>query len=93
MNCWELMNCPKDTRASCPAYPDHGHECWIVTDTKCAQGRIVKPTLQEKLAYCWTCKYYINYARRSEEAGPLAMQREQAKPGGLGDSTPPEAGA
>ena len=37
-DCWEVMDCPEEVRETCPAYPDHGKECWKLTGTKCAQG-------------------------------------------------------
>ena len=32
-NCWELLKCGKES--NCPAYPDHGRECYAVTGTMC----------------------------------------------------------
>ncbi len=64
MNCWEFMNCPKDIFNNCPAYPAKGLKCWKVTGTKCAQGKYVMATLDEKVLYCRQCNFYKNYAEK-----------------------------
>ena len=58
-NCWEFLNCPSEVRASCPAYPDYGRECWKTTGTRCEGGKLVKATLEEKILYCRNeCEFY-----------------------------------
>ncbi|MGO9572224.1 MAG: hypothetical protein ACLP5H_32300 [Desulfomonilaceae bacterium] len=32
--CWEFKNCPPTTRENCPAYPNHGRDCWQVMGKK-----------------------------------------------------------
>ncbi len=41
-----------------------GLDCWKVTGTKCAQGKLVKATAMEKIEHCRTCKFYIAYAHK-----------------------------
>lgn len=65
MNCWEFLNCPEETKKTCPAYPDHGTRCWKITGTKCAQGKLLKVSLEEKIMYCRKeCEFYKRYAER-----------------------------
>lgn len=28
VRCWEVMNCPEENRATCPAYQNGKHPCW-----------------------------------------------------------------
>ncbi len=63
-DCWDIMCCPREVRASCPAYPDHGSECWKVTGTMCAQGKFNKKNLSEKILYCRNeCEFYKEFIR------------------------------
>ncbi len=64
MNCWEFIKCPEHTHQACPAYPDKGSDCWRVTGTKCAQGRIEKATSIEKIEHCRSCGFYKTYAHK-----------------------------
>ncbi len=89
MNCWEFRKCPRETHASCPAYPDHGQECWKVAGTQCAQERLVKPTVREKQAFCWTCNFYINYARGSSPTGRPIEPDERTDIADLNRNDPP----
>lgn len=54
--CWEVMNCPAERRKSCPAYPGHGGDCWMVTGTQC--GGAEQGTYREKMANCRQCETY-----------------------------------
>jgi hypothetical protein len=64
-DCWKVMGCSEEVRHSCPAYPDLGKECWKVTGTKCAQGRLEMESLSEKIVYCRNeCEFYRNYISR-----------------------------
>jgi methyl-accepting chemotaxis protein len=54
-NCWELLKCGKEV--TCPAYPDHGRECFAVTSTLCRGEK--QGTYEQKIAQCReTCKFY-----------------------------------
>ncbi|MHA1272110.1 MAG: 1-aminocyclopropane-1-carboxylate deaminase/D-cysteine desulfhydrase [Promethearchaeota archaeon] len=41
--CWQIANCPKELRESCPAYLNHEYRFWKITE--CKHG----PEMQEKL--------------------------------------------
>jgi methyl-accepting chemotaxis protein len=56
VTCWEMKNCPTDRRDSCPAYPESGGECWMVTGTQC--GGKEQGTYQQKMANCRKCDVY-----------------------------------
>ena len=30
VRCWEVMNCPPEKRATCPAYQNGKHPCWQI---------------------------------------------------------------
>ena len=64
MNCWEHMKCAKEVCESCPAYPERGLKCWKVTGTKCAQGKYVMASIEEKIHYCRQCEFYKLYAEK-----------------------------
>ena len=65
--CWEEKNCPPERRDSCPAYPDAGHECWMVTGTLC--GGQEQGSFHEKLANCKQCVVY----QKNQDRAALAM--------------------
>ncbi len=56
INCWEVKNCPPDRRDACPAYPDGGDQCWMVTSTLC--GGEVQGSYKDKMANCRNCDVY-----------------------------------
>ena len=63
-NCWELKKCGREAGGAkaaelgvCPAYPDHGRECWFVAGTMC--GGAVQGTYAEKLGNCAQCDFYV----------------------------------
>jgi hypothetical protein len=64
MNCWEFMKCAEEIFQGCPAHPHKGLDCWKVTGTKCAQGKLVKATAMEKIGHCRTCNFYTTYANK-----------------------------
>lgn len=64
-NCWEEKKCgriPGGDKAKelgvCPAYPDHGSDCWKVAGTFC--GGKVQGSFAQKLKGCSNCKFYQN---------------------------------
>ena len=66
VTCWEMKNCPTDRRNSCPAYPESGSECWMVTGTQC--GGKEQGTYQEKMANCRKCDVYKAAHNNSSQA-------------------------
>lgn len=63
MNCWENKNCGRerggaktDQLGECPAWPDHGRDCWAVAGTLC--GGQVQGTEAEKIGNCRKCEFY-----------------------------------
>ncbi len=64
--CWDVMNCPEEIRENCPAYPEHGKECWKVTGTKCSQGGHDMSVVSDKILYCRNeCRFYKEYIRKN----------------------------
>ena len=63
-SCWEIKNCGRQEGGAkvhemgvCPAYPDHGRECWFIAGTMC--GGAVQGTFAEKLGNCASCDFYV----------------------------------
>ncbi|MBU0673942.1 MAG: hypothetical protein KJ950_04795 [Proteobacteria bacterium] len=56
IRCWEIKNCPSGRRDLCPAYPEQGNTCWIVTGTQC--GGREQGSYHEKIANCRKCNVY-----------------------------------
>ncbi len=53
--CWEHMKCGKEKE--CPAYPDHGFDCWTLEGTVCRGQR--QEGYEKKVGACRiACKYY-----------------------------------
>lgn len=62
-HCWELKQCGREQGGAkaaqlgvCPAWPDHGRDCWAIAGTLC--GGVVQGTFAEKLGNCQTCQFY-----------------------------------
>jgi methyl-accepting chemotaxis protein len=73
-NCWEIKNCgriPGGRKAAdmgvCPAYPDHGRDCWAVAGTFC--GGKVQGTSAQKLESCMECDFFQSSRQRQRVAG------------------------
>ncbi len=49
-NCWEVKNCPPTTRDKCPAFPNHGRDCWHVMDTKKKETCLFECRFPEQVA-------------------------------------------
>jgi len=65
-NCWEILKCGRET--NCPAYPDHGRECFAVTATKCRGEE--QGTYENKIEKCRElCGFYkkVMYGGLSED--------------------------
>ena len=53
--CWELKQCPEETRDGCPAYEyQAGKLCWMISGTMC-EGRPRK-SWNEKMKICRRCQ-------------------------------------
>lgn len=52
--CWEFMNC-KD-KEKCPAYPDHGRDCWEVPGTLC-RGEVQRDAAKKRQDCITLCKF------------------------------------
>ncbi len=64
-NYWEAKNCPPETKAKCPAYPDHGRDCWLVAGTFCRGKQ--QGTPMEKREFClFDCGFPEAVARGEE---------------------------
>lgn len=67
LSCWEIKKCGREkgganekTLGCCPAYPDHGHSCWIIAGTFCS-GEI-HGTFAQKETVCIECEVYSLYS-------------------------------
>ncbi len=58
MNCWEYQKCPEEVFKTCPAYPESGFDCYLVTGVKCCEGKIEFASLDEQIAHCSMCDFY-----------------------------------
>lgn len=70
LRCWEIKKCGREkggineaSLGSCPAYPDRGHSCWMVTGTLC--GGKTQGTFAQKELNCLRCEVYQRYNLRS----------------------------
>ncbi|MBI5543254.1 MAG: hypothetical protein HY901_05160 [Deltaproteobacteria bacterium] len=63
LRCWEVKKCGREQGGAkaaelgvCPAFPDHGRDCWMAAGTLC--GGEVQGTFAEKLGSCQACEFY-----------------------------------
>ncbi len=55
VNCWQYKKCGREKE--CPAYPDHGRNCFAVTGSWC--GGVEQGSCAEKIQKCReTCAFY-----------------------------------
>ena len=66
VTCWEIKNCPAERRNSCPAYPKHGGQCWMVTATLC--GGKEQGSYHDKMVNCKKCNVYLDAHGRTLQA-------------------------
>ncbi len=66
-SCWEIKKCGREKGGNnekafgvCPAFPDHGHSCWIVAGTFC-KGEI-QGTFSKNQRLCGICEVYQQYS-------------------------------
>lgn len=55
MACWKIKNC---LSTDCPAYGKKWIRCWLVSGTKCSDGRVL--TSAEKTKQCSTCPIFAD---------------------------------
>lgn len=65
-SCWDLMNCPDETREKCPAYLNEDRRCWLIAGTWC--GGEVQKDLTRKQDRCVTCKFFQEAGTESNES-------------------------
>lgn len=54
-NCWDTVKCKRERE--CPAYPEHGRNCFAVTATICRGEK--QGNYDEKIAKCReACDFY-----------------------------------
>ena len=65
--CWEIRGCGRERGGVneselglCPAYPHHGHSCWIIAGTFC--NTEVTGTFAREEYFCGTCEVYKQYS-------------------------------
>ena len=51
--CWSFMNCPPERQVQCPAFPNHGRNCWEIDYTWC-NGQM-QGSAAEKTGKCAQC--------------------------------------
>jgi len=58
VKCWDFHFCPETVHRECPAFPDHGHDCWRVARTRCPELRgLPDPAL--KMDLCRSCDFFL----------------------------------
>ncbi|MBU0484289.1 MAG: MerR family transcriptional regulator [Proteobacteria bacterium] len=58
--CWEIKNCPVETRKNCSAFVDNSVPCWELTSSACARGN----------NQCEDCEVYV---KAMKEARTVAV--------------------
>jgi PAS domain S-box-containing protein len=52
-DCWSIMECPPERQVQCPAFPNHGRNCWDIDYTWCnGQMQGDAPAKVEKCSQC-----------------------------------------
>ncbi|MBJ6724141.1 two-CW domain-containing protein [Geomesophilobacter sediminis] len=74
MNCWEFTRCGREEGGAkveelgtCPAFPDHGTDCYRVSGALC--GEAGRGSFADKLARCAACDFYA----LAEKEGPFLL--------------------
>lgn len=78
-NCCEVKKCGRipdrnkvDSMGACPAYPDHGRDCWTVAGTFC--GGNVQGSAAQKLLSCVECDFYKHVRGNQQDSKVAAAQ-------------------
>ncbi len=59
LNCWDIMECPPETKQHCPAWEfNAGGLCWFINGTTCSRG--TTKSWKEKISVCRKCPVLIN---------------------------------
>lgn len=77
VNCWEYKNCGEEVRKTCPAYPESGSACYMITGVKCDDGKIEFASVDEQVAYCSNCGFYAHKRRGGEYCIAGTTARDQ----------------
>jgi methyl-accepting chemotaxis protein len=56
MRCWDIMNCPTESRHKCPAFEAGEDRCWLISGTWCRGAQ--QGDSRSKLRNCMTCKAF-----------------------------------
>jgi len=54
--CWEIVNCPENSRSQCPAYHSQEDRCWLLSGTWCKGAQ--QGDARSKLKNCMTCEAF-----------------------------------
>ncbi|MBT9164487.1 MAG: Methyl-accepting chemotaxis protein 2 [candidate division WS2 bacterium] len=54
--CWDILNCPRNSRQKCPAYNSEEERCWMITGTWCKGAQ--QGDFKSKLRNCMTCEAF-----------------------------------
>ncbi len=54
--CWDIMNCPINSRQKCPAYMAEEERCWLISGTWCKGAQ--QGDFKDKLRNCMTCEAF-----------------------------------
>ena len=60
-NCWEYTKCM--LRKYCPAYPDHGRDCYYIKGTLCWSDTVDRVNIKKKVERCLECDFYNKIIR------------------------------
>ena len=50
-------------RKYCPAYPDHGRDCYYIKGTLCWSDTVGKVNIKKKVERCLECDFYNKVIR------------------------------
>lgn len=56
INCWDVMNCPPERSAMCPAYQSSEKRCWVISGTWC--GGVQQGDAESKRHNCMNCRFF-----------------------------------
>ncbi len=78
--CWEVKKCGRTPGGDkvhmlgiCPAYPDHGRECWKIAGTFC--GGKVQGDSAQKLTSCVQCEFFKEVRAAQTDSDTVAAHR------------------
>lgn len=87
MNCWSYIKCGREKDGAnasklgiCPAYPEHGRDCWKIAGTFC-RGK-VEGIEANKKKNCLSCRWFVMVDKlkfAEEEALNDQVENKRAK--------------